>query len=154
MLPFSSGVSPATTVTFTDFAGTGKSPYPTSYTTPASDDNGGVFICGTSPSIEPSKANAYTHRTRAGSHLVKDKYLEAELMKVNKNDATTWSSIITNGCSVPHLSFLSPDLKRIIKNLDYVRVVNGGDNYASKMYLVSLQKLFANDVFKAVKDGV
>ena len=44
LLPFSSGVSPATTVTFTDFAGTGKSPYPTSYTTPASDDNGGVFI--------------------------------------------------------------------------------------------------------------
>ena len=50
LLPFSSGVSPATTVTFTDFAGTGKSPYPTSYTTPASNDNGGVFICGTSPS--------------------------------------------------------------------------------------------------------
>ena len=36
------------------------------------------IICGTSPSIEPSKANAYTHRTRAGSHLVKDKYLEAD----------------------------------------------------------------------------
>ena len=37
------------------------------------------IICGTSPSIEPSKANAYTHRTRAGSHLVKDKYLQEEL---------------------------------------------------------------------------
>ena len=33
LLPFSSGVSPATTVTFTDFAGTGRSPYPASYTT-------------------------------------------------------------------------------------------------------------------------
>ena len=52
------------------------------------------------------------------------------------------------------LVFKTENLKRIIKNLDYVRVVNGGDNYASKMYLVSLQKLFANDVFKAFKDGV
>jgi len=73
------------------------------------------IICGTSPSIEPSKANAYTHRTRAGSHLVKDKYLEEELVKVNKNDATTWSSIITNGGSVQHLSFLSPEVKSIFK---------------------------------------
>ena len=73
------------------------------------------IICGTSPSIEPSKANAYTHRTRAGSHLVKDKYLEEELVKVNKNDAATWSSIITNGGSVQHLSFLSPEVKSIFK---------------------------------------
>jgi ribonucleoside-diphosphate reductase alpha chain len=73
------------------------------------------IICGTSPSIEPSKANAYTHRTRAGSHLVKDKYLEEELVKLGKNDATTWSSIITNGGSVQHLSFLSPEMKSIFK---------------------------------------
>jgi len=36
---------------------------------------------------------------------LKDKYLEEELEKINKNDATTWSSIITNGGSVQHLSF-------------------------------------------------
>jgi len=73
------------------------------------------IICGTSPSIEPSKANAYTHRTRAGSHLVKDKYLEQELTSVDKNDATTWSSIITNGGSVQHLKFLSPEVKNVFK---------------------------------------
>jgi len=43
------------------------------------------IICGTSPSIEPLKANAYTHRTRAGSHLVKNKYLAEELDKIDKN---------------------------------------------------------------------
>ena len=32
-------------------------------------------ILSTSPSIEPTKANAYTHRTRAGSFLVKNPYL-------------------------------------------------------------------------------
>ena len=31
------------------------------------------MITGCSPSIEPHKANAYTHRTRAGSHLIKNK---------------------------------------------------------------------------------
>ena len=73
------------------------------------------IICGTSPSIEPSKANAYTHRTRAGSHLVKDIYLEEELVKADKNDATTWSSIITNGGSVQHLKFLSDEVKGVFK---------------------------------------
>ena len=73
------------------------------------------IICGTSPSIEPSKANAYTHRTRAGSHLVKDKYLEEELVNADKNDATTWSSIITNGGSVQHLKFLSDEVKGVFK---------------------------------------
>ena len=87
------------------------------------------IICGTSPSIEPSKANAYTHRTRAGSHLVKDKYLEEELVKVNKNDATTWSSIITNGGSVQHLSFLSPEVKSIFRTaieIDQNAIVSQG----------------------------
>ena len=54
LLPFSSGVSPATTVTFTDFAGSGRSPYPSSYNTdsPASGDNGGIPLCGGTANIE------------------------------------------------------------------------------------------------------
>src|SRR5210317_2157458 len=55
------------------------------------------ITCGTSPSIEPSKANAYTHRTRAGSHLVKNSYLEEELENIGKNTQDVWSDIITNG---------------------------------------------------------
>jgi len=73
------------------------------------------IIVATSPSIEPSKANAYTHRTRAGSHLVKDKYLEEELEKLGKNNSITWSSIITNGGSVQHLKFLSDEIKEVFK---------------------------------------
>jgi ribonucleoside-diphosphate reductase alpha chain len=73
------------------------------------------IICGTSPSIEPSKANAYTHRTRAGSHLVKNKYLEKELTKVGKNTQDVWSSIITSGGSVQHLDFLSQKVKDVFK---------------------------------------
>ena len=73
------------------------------------------IIVSTSPSIEPSKANAYTHRTRAGSHLVKNKYLEQELKKAKRNTQDVWSSIITNGGSVQHLDFLSEKVKSVFK---------------------------------------
>lgn len=73
------------------------------------------IIVSTSPSIEPNKANAYTHRTRAGSHLVKNKYLEQELNKAKRNTPDVWSDIITNGGSVQHLDFLSQEVKDVFK---------------------------------------
>jgi len=42
-------------------------------------------------------------------------------------------------------------LKKIIDKLDTKKWVAGGDNKASKMYLVSLQKLFSSDVIKTFK---
>ena len=42
-------------------------------------------------------------------------------------------------------------LKKIIDKLDTKKWVTGGDNKASKMYLVSLQKLFSSDVIKTFK---
>ena len=50
------------------------------------------------------------------------------------------------------LVFDVPSLKRIINNLDYKKSVSGGDNNASRMYLLNLQKLFSTDVIKAYKD--
>lgn len=73
------------------------------------------IIGGTSPSIEPWKANAYTHRTRAGSHLIKNRHLETVLEELGHNNERTWSSIITNGGSVQHLDFLSKELKDVFK---------------------------------------
>ena len=48
--------------------------------------------------------------------------------------------------------FDTASLKRIINNLDYKRSVSGGDNNASRMYLLNLQKLFSSDVIKAFKE--
>jgi ribonucleoside-diphosphate reductase alpha chain len=73
------------------------------------------IILNTSPSIEPLKANAYTHRTRVGSHLVKNKYLEEELETLGKNTDEIWSSIITSGGSVQHLAFLDDHLKDVFR---------------------------------------
>ncbi len=71
------------------------------------------MIVNTSPSIEPWKANAFTSRTRVGSHLNKNPYLEAELEKIGKNTDDVWSTIITNGGSVQHLDFLRPHVKEV-----------------------------------------
>ena len=75
-------------------------------------------ILSTSPSIEPSKANAYTHRTRAGSFLVKNQYLEELLEEKGENNESTWTSIITQKGSVQHLPFLNEGEKAVFKTAD------------------------------------
>ena len=79
------------------------------------------MIVGTSPSIEPNKANAYTHRTRAGSHLIKNGFLEEELNRLNMNTSEVWTSIVTNNGSVQHLTFLSDELKKVYKTATELR---------------------------------
>jgi len=74
------------------------------------------IICGnTSPSIEPYRANAYTQKTKSGSYLMKNKFLEAVLETYGINDDKTWSSIIANKGSCQHLSVLSEDEREVFK---------------------------------------
>ncbi len=73
------------------------------------------MIVNTSPSIEPWKANAFTSRTRVGSHLNKNPYLEKVLEDLGKNTEQVWSTIITNGGSVQHLDFLDDHVKNVFK---------------------------------------
>lgn len=73
------------------------------------------IIAGTSPSIEPIRANAYTQRTRIGSSLMKNKILEDLLIKKDQNTDTVWKEIITNNGSVQHLDFLSEHEKEVFK---------------------------------------
>lgn len=83
------------------------------------------IILSTSPSIEPYKSNAYTHRTRAGSHLVKNRYLQTKLEKYAEENAinedkelwinSQWKSIILNEGSVQHLSWMNDWDKKVFK---------------------------------------
>jgi ribonucleoside-diphosphate reductase alpha chain len=73
------------------------------------------MIVDTSPSIEPWKANAFTSRTRVGSHLNKNPHLAEVLEVVGKNTEEVWSMIITNGGSVQHLDFLDDHTKNVFK---------------------------------------
>ena len=100
------------------------------------------MITGCSPSIEPHKANAYTHRTRAGSHLIKNKYLKEELQKINQDTPEVWTSIITNGGSVQHLDFINDSMKEVFRTAieinQRVIIEQGGDR---QKYLCQGQSL-------------
>jgi ribonucleoside-diphosphate reductase alpha chain len=80
------------------------------------------IILDTSPSIEPWKSNAFTHRTRAGSFLQTNKYL-LELLKTkvpDSKDSEIWlqnqiQSIILAQGSVQHLDYLSDYEKSVFK---------------------------------------
>jgi len=74
------------------------------------------IICGnTSPSIEPFRANAYTQKTKSGSYLMKNKFLENVLDKYGQNIDSTWTSIITNKGSCQHLEFLTDEERETFK---------------------------------------
>ena len=74
------------------------------------------IICGnTSPSVEPYRANAFTQKTKSGSYLMKNKFLESALEIYGRNNEETWSSIIANKGSCQHLDFLSIDEREVFK---------------------------------------
>ena len=86
-----------------------------------------IIMGNTSPSIEPYRANAYRQDTLSGSHLNKNKWLDAVIMKhLSPNGAPLtpkgeeeygdiWSSIIANDGSCQHLDILSEAEKDVFK---------------------------------------
>lgn len=74
-----------------------------------------ILCGGTSASIEPVRANAFTHKTQSGSWLVKNKYLEDVLESHGMNTPEVWRSIILNGGSVQHLEFLDESSRQVFK---------------------------------------
>ena len=74
------------------------------------------IICGnTSPSIEPYRANAFVQKTKTGSSLLKNEYLEHALDELDMNTDEVWQSIVTNNGSVQHLDFLDDYTKDVFK---------------------------------------
>ncbi len=50
------------------------------------------------------------------------------------------------------LIFDVPKLKQLMEKLDFKKSVSGGDHNASRLWLVSIQKLFTSDVYKTFKE--
>jgi ribonucleoside-diphosphate reductase alpha chain len=74
------------------------------------------IICGnTSPSIEPYRANAFTQKTKSGSSLLKNEYLQHALQEIDMDTDEVWKSIITNNGSVQQLDFLDEYTKDVFK---------------------------------------
>ena len=77
------------------------------------------IICGgTTPSVEPCRANVFTHKTLTGSFKVKNKYLADILFEHCPNDnkrEKIWRDIAAHDGSVQHLDMLSDSTKEIFK---------------------------------------
>ena len=80
------------------------------------------IILTTSPSIEPWKSNAFTHRTRAGSFLQLNKYLVDVIKKysLHQEEQEQWvedqiQSIILAQGSIQHLDYLTDHEKEVFK---------------------------------------
>jgi len=74
------------------------------------------IICGgTSPSIEPTRANVFTHKTLTGSYKVQNKYLTELLESKGINNEKTWKAIAAAEGSVADLDGLTEDEKDVFK---------------------------------------
>ena len=85
------------------------------------------IICGgTSPSIEPYRANVYTHKTLSGSYQVKNKYLEKLLKSKGlkgKNLIELWKDIAGYEGSVQHLDILTAEEKELFKTANEINQI-------------------------------
>ena len=85
------------------------------------------IICGgVSPSIEPFRANTYTHKTLSGTYQVKNKFLEKILRKKGLNAKELndiWKDISGSNGSVQHLDILTDNEKEIFKTADEINQI-------------------------------
>ncbi len=97
-----------------------------------------AMIAGTSASIEPIKSNYYTHKTRIGSHVIKNRHLEKVMeehrLRLGKDEewlAKEWRNISHHEGSVQQLDYLTDWEKDVFKTafeLDQMWVVqHAGD---------------------------
>ena len=85
------------------------------------------IICGgTSTSIEPMRANIYTHKTLSGTYSVKNKYLDDIInkkFKTKKEIDDVWKDISIHQGSVQHVDFLSTEEKEIFKTAEEINQI-------------------------------
>lgn len=76
-----------------------------------------IIMGNISPSIEPYRANAYRQDTLSGSHLAKNRHLEAIFKNRSVDEEKIWYNILLNSGSVQHLpdSILTPHEKNVFK---------------------------------------
>ena len=99
-----------------DISGTG---YRNSYLLAVAPNASSSIICGgTSPSIEPFRANVYTHKTLTGNYQVKNKFLEGLFKTKGLSESEikkAWGDILSNNGSVQQLDILTEEEKEVFK---------------------------------------
>ena len=74
-----------------------------------------LIMGGTSPSIEPYRANIYRQDTISGAYIVKNRFLKAELAKRGLDTDEVWADIIAHDGSVQHREDLPKEVRDVFK---------------------------------------
>ena len=85
-----------------------------------------IICAGTSPSIEPFRANAYTHKTLSGSYQVRNRYLEKVINKKGlavDEKKELWKDIAGSDGSIQHLDIFTADEKEIFKTANEINQI-------------------------------
>jgi len=77
------------------------------------------IIAEAQASIEPRASNCYTHKTRVGSHLVKNKALGKIIKeKYSGLEEEIWKAILNNEGSIQELDYFTKEEKEVFKTAD------------------------------------
>lgn len=74
-----------------------------------------LIMGGTSPSIEPYRANIYRQDTISGAYILKNRFLKAELAKRGLDTEEVWADIIAHDGSVQHREDLPQEVRDVFK---------------------------------------
>lgn len=85
------------------------------HTAVAPNATSSLIMGGTSPSIEPYRANIYRQDTISGAYIVKNRFLKAELAKRGLDTDEVWADLIAHDGSVAHREDLSESVRMVFK---------------------------------------
>ncbi len=74
-----------------------------------------LIVGGTSPSIEPTRANVYRQDTISGAYIVKNRFLKAELERRGMDTDEVWADLIAHDGSVQHREDLPQSVRDVFK---------------------------------------
>jgi ribonucleoside-diphosphate reductase alpha chain len=84
------------------------------HTAVAPNASSSLIMGNTSPSVEPYRANVFRQDTLSGAFVYKNRFLKAELAKLDMDTDDVWASIIANDGSVQHLD-IPDNIKEVFK---------------------------------------
>lgn len=74
-----------------------------------------LIMGGTSPSIEPYRANIYRQDTISGAYIMKNRFLKKVLADLGLDTDEVWADIIAHDGSIQHREDLPDDVKAVFK---------------------------------------
>ncbi len=74
-----------------------------------------LIMGGTSPSIEPYRANVYRQDTISGAYIVKNRFLKAELARRGLDTDEVWADLTAHDGSIQHRTDIPDNIKAVYK---------------------------------------